>query len=82
MLITSLVLFMEGFFVLAAITAFLGAIPAMISLFSSIFNFIKDEVTLLEKKALADKLAAAIKVGTTTGDTSAIENILKSGNQS
>lgn len=67
---------------IAAITAFLSAIPAMISLFSSVFNFIKDEVSIYEKKALADKLAAAIKVGTQTGDTSQIEAILKSGNQS
>lgn len=65
---------------LAAITAFLSAIPAIISVIKSIISFIQDEETIWAKKALADKLAAGLKKGVQTGDTSDVENILKSGN--
>jgi hypothetical protein len=64
---------------LAAITAFLGAIPAMISMISSLITFIKEEETAAAQKALANKVAAGIQTATQTGNTSALENIFKSG---
>lgn len=65
---------------LSAITAFIGAIPALISLVTTIINFIKEEETLAAKKALANNLAGAIKTASVTGDTSSLENIFKTGN--
>lgn len=67
---------------IAFLTALFSAVPEIISIVKTVVQFIKDEETRAAQKALAGKIADATKSAATTGDTSALENIFKSGNQS
>lgn len=64
---------------LASITAFLGAIPAFISLCTTLWTFIQKKIQAHEQIALANKVAAAVSTASTTGNTSDLEAIFKTG---